>query len=123
MARLLLVEDDEPTVIVLTRMLERAGYAVEVATDGLAAIELLASREFDALITDLMMPRMTGQQLCERVRAESRLRDLPIVIVTGMDEPHQLAWVEDLEPVDLLEKPVQVAELVKRLERLLVGSR
>ena len=123
MARLLLVEDDEPTVIVLTRMLERAGYAVEVAKDGLAAIELLASREFDALITDLMMPRMTGQELCERVRAESRFRDLPIVIVTGMNEPHQLTWVEDLEPVDLLEKPVQVAELVKRLESRLVGSR
>lgn len=123
MSRILLVEDDEPTVVVLTRMLGRAGYTVEVAKNGLAAIELLATCDFDALIADLMMPRMDGRELCERVRAEPRHRDLPILIVTGISEPDRLAWVEDLEPVDLLEKPVQAAQVVERLERRLVGSR
>lgn len=122
MPRLLLVEDEETTVVLLTRMLEQAGYTVEVAKNGLEAIELLSTSLYDALIADVMMPRMHGRELCERVRAEPELRDLPIVIVTGVSEPDQLSWVEDLEPVELLAKPIRVQQLLERLERRIAAA-
>lgn len=84
-----LVADDSVTTRQLLRsILEAAGYAVTVASDGLAAWGLLAGESrFDALVTDVEMPRMDGWQLLARVRGEARTAKLPVVVVTALARP------------------------------------
>jgi two-component system chemotaxis sensor kinase CheA len=79
-----LVVDDAATVRELQRsILERAGYEVEVAGDGRAALQLLASQAFDLVLADLEMPELDGLRLIEAIRADQQLAGLPVIIITS----------------------------------------
>ena len=113
----LLVVDDEPRVSRVTKLcLERAGYDVEVAFDGAEALEKLVARPFDALITDLVMPRMTGRELCERIEETLRDRKFPIFVVTSSPEEEHREWAARMERVEFFEKPLSLRHLIARLE-------
>ena len=82
----ILVVDDALTTRTMERsLLELAGYRVEVAVDGEEAWELLRGGDFDLVVSDVDMPRMDGFELTERVRADPRLADLPVVLVTALE--------------------------------------
>ncbi len=84
----ILVADDSITTRTLERnILEAAGYEVSVAADGLEAWTLLQQSECGLLVSDVNMPRMDGFQLTERIRSDFRLKDLPVVLVTSLDDP------------------------------------
>lgn len=84
--RRILVVDDSATVREVERqLLARAGYAVETAVDGMDGWNLLSVGQHDLLVTDVDMPRMNGFELVRRVRADARLRQLPIIIVSYKD--------------------------------------
>lgn len=84
--RRILVADDSLTVRELERkLLVARGYAVETAVDGADAWNALRSGDYDLLVTDIDMPRMDGIELSRSVRADSRLRDLPIIVVSYKD--------------------------------------
>jgi two-component system, chemotaxis family, sensor kinase CheA len=68
-------------------MLELAGYEVQTAADGLQAWSELGRGAFDALVSDVSMPGLTGFQLCERVRSDAAHKRLPVVLVTSMQSP------------------------------------
>lgn len=80
----LLVEDSITTRTWEKRILEAAGYEVVTAADGLDALFKLSSRSFDAIVSDVEMPNMNGLSMTERIRQESRYRDMPIILVTSM---------------------------------------
>lgn len=85
--RVLLVDDTLTTRTLERSILETAGYEVVVAVDGLNALELLEAKggpEVDAVVSDVNMPRMDGLSLCESLRSSSRLRHLPVVLVTSL---------------------------------------
>ena len=83
--RVLVVDDSVTTRQLLRSILEAAGYLVTVAADGLAAWALLAGdARFDAVVTDVEMPRMDGWQLLARLRGEARTARLPVVVVTAL---------------------------------------
>jgi two-component system chemotaxis sensor kinase CheA len=85
-ARRILVVDDSITTRELERsILQSAGYETEVAVDGLDALERLAHGRYDLIVTDIEMPRMDGFTLTQRVRADARLRELPVVAVTARE--------------------------------------
>ena len=82
----ILVVDDSLTTRTLERyILEAAGYEVDVAADGSEALSRLHERHYDALVTDVDMPRLDGISLAERVREQPVLRDLPVILVTSLD--------------------------------------
>lgn len=81
---LLLAEDSITTRTQEKRILEGAGYEVVIAVDGADAFNKLGTRPFDAVISDIQMPNMNGLELTERIRAESRYADLPIILVTSL---------------------------------------
>ena len=116
MPRILLVEDDAVLTKILTAVLENASYAVDVAGDGLAAIELLETEPIDAVVTDLIMPRMSGRQLCELIRSDSRWCALPLFVVTGASGRDQLAWLDEHAGIELFKKPIRPSQLVERLD-------
>ena len=64
--------------------MEGAGYDVIVATDGLNAWNILASREFDVVVSDIIMPNMDGLELTAKIRANKKISDLPIILVTSL---------------------------------------
>ena len=81
----ILVAEDSITVRTqMKRILEGAGYEVTVAVDGLDAYNKLGGRSFDALVSDIMMPNMTGLALTEKIRQDKKYREMPVVLVTSL---------------------------------------
>ena len=80
-----MVDDSAVTRTLEKSILEAAGYQVRVAADGAAALDLLGREPCDLVVTDIEMPRLDGFSLTEQVRADERLRDLPVVLVTSLD--------------------------------------
>jgi two-component system chemotaxis sensor kinase CheA len=84
-ATVLVVDDSAVTRTLEKSILEAAGYHVRVAPDGAAALDLLGREPCDLVVTDIEMPRLDGFSLTARVRADERLRGLPVVLVTSLD--------------------------------------
>jgi len=110
----ILIVDDEPNVSRVTRhCLERAGYEVEIAPDGVEAMERLQWREFDAVVTDVMMPRVKGTELATWMR--ERRPETALLLVSGyMDSKKIQEWV-DQDPDVFLAKPFEPEELLERV--------
>ncbi len=81
----LVVEDSITARALLKNILESAGYEVQTAVDGMDGITALKSREFDIVVSDVEMPRMNGFDLTARIRADNKLSDLPVVLVTALE--------------------------------------
>jgi CheY-like chemotaxis protein len=116
MARVLVV-DDEPSLLYLSRLcLEGAGHEVTEAANGEAALDQLARSDFDALVTDLMMPILDGNELLERVRADERTRALPVIVYSSVAHPGVDADV-------VLKKPCDPDDLAAAVARVLGEGR
>ena len=122
--RWILVVDDEPHATrLIQRRMESTGYRVEVAPDGLAALEKLEARRYDVLITDLRMPRLDGRELCERVRKCSLGEPLIFVLTSSPEDEHR-EWTREFPNIEFMEKPVSLRRLVDRVgTRLAEGAR
>lgn len=83
--RILVVEDSVTSRAFLQMLLERDGYQVQTAVDGMQAFAMLKEHEFDMVVSDVDMPRMNGFILTEKIRADNRLLALPVVLVTSLD--------------------------------------
>lgn len=86
-ARILLAEDTVTTRALERSILEAAGYSVAVAVDGADAWQQLQADGADLVVSDIDMPRMSGFDLCRKIRSSPRLRELPVVLVTSLDSP------------------------------------
>jgi two-component system, OmpR family, response regulator len=113
---LLLAEDDRSLRRYMEVVLRRAGYEVLLAADGLEAMKALLSTRVDAVVTDALMPHLSGQQLCRFVRNHPRLKNLPVVLLSGADAAADCA---DAGADLYLSKPVPAEELSAGLARLL----
>ncbi|MEE8558630.1 MAG: response regulator [Myxococcota bacterium] len=119
----ILVVDDEPHVNrVMKLRLEEVGYRVEIASNGEEALEKLREESFDAMITDVLMPRMTGRELCQRIRKELPDVDLLIFVITSSSEIEHRDWVKEVPRAELIEKPVSPKRLIAYLRRGLEGE-
>jgi chemotaxis family two-component system sensor histidine kinase/response regulator PixL len=117
----LLVEDDRSVRRYLEVTLQRAGYEVISTKDGLEAMKLALSSPIDALVTDAIMPYLSGQQLARFVRSNAKLAQVPIVLLTGQENKAAAALPDDLIDAFLC-KPVKAEELTNCLARLLQKS-
>ncbi|MBF0592338.1 MAG: hybrid sensor histidine kinase/response regulator [Nitrospirae bacterium] len=82
--RILLVEDTITTRTLIKRILDAASYEVITAIDGLDALNKLPTRDFDAVVSDVQMPNMDGLTLAEKIRADKKYKDIPIVLITAL---------------------------------------
>jgi two-component system chemotaxis sensor kinase CheA len=85
------VDDSITTRTLESSVLEAAGYDVMTAVDGADGWRLLQERGADLVVSDVEMPRMDGLQLCETIRASSRFRALPVILVTALETPEHRA--------------------------------
>ncbi len=114
----LLVEDDRSVRRYFEVTLQRAGYEVITAPDGLEAMKLALSSPIDVVVTDAIMPNLSGQELARFLRGNPKLSHLPIVLLTGQENTEAAAASENLIDA-LLYKPVKAEELKNCLSGLL----
>jgi two-component system, OmpR family, response regulator MprA len=117
-ARVLLVEDDSALRRYLGVILRRAGYEVTEAADGLEALKLALSSPVSVVVTDAVMPRLGGPELCRLLRARPDTAALPVVMLTGLDAASHSNDTA-AQPDARLTKPVRTDELLDCLARLL----
>lgn len=111
----ILVVDDEPINLdVATRILHRAGFATTTATSGLHALQLLATKSFDLVLLDIMMPDMDGFEVCTRLRQELKLGTLPVIFVTALGDETHLARAFAAGANDYVVKPYRKVEMIAR---------
>ena len=115
-SRILLIEDEPAIADAVAYALQDAGFEVDAIGDGTEALEASRQRDYDLMILDLVLPGMSGLQVCRTVRSES---DLPILMLTGREA--ELDRVVGLETGadDYVTKPFSIAELVSRVRALL----
>jgi DNA-binding response OmpR family regulator len=113
----LLAEDDAAIAEPLSRALQREGYAVEVATDGAAALERVRRGQVDLLVLDLGLPGMDGLEVCRRVRLDDP--DLPVLMLTARTDEVDFVVGLDAGADDYVGKPFRLAELLARVRALL----
>lgn len=115
--RVLIADDESHVIRVVKLFLERAGYAVDSVSNGQDALEAILRDPPDALLTDISMPRMTGQQLCMELEKQLPARKFPIFVMTSMTDREHRDWTQKLPDTSLLEKPVSMRVLVAALAK------
>ena len=115
--RILVVDDDRAVRESLRRSLAFNGYSVDLAQDGQEALEMITSERPDALVLDVMMPRMDGLQVCRHLRSTGD--DLPILVLTARDSVSERVAGLDAGADDYLPKPFALEELLARMRALL----
>ncbi|MEV0233009.1 response regulator transcription factor [Nonomuraea sp. NPDC050786] len=116
-ARLLVVDDEPALREALQSSLEFEGYKVVTANDGLAALEALAQEPYDAVLLDVMMPRLDGLTACRRLRASGN--HIPVLMLTARDAVGDRVSGLDAGADDYLVKPFELDELLARVRALL----
>ena len=111
-ARILVVEDEESLADTVRYNLEREGYAVAVASDGRVALDRFRRENPSLVILDLMLPQMSGLDVCRQIR---QISNVPIIMVTAKDSEADKVSGLELGADDYVTKPFSVRELVSRV--------
>ncbi len=112
----LVVEDEESFVDALTIGLDREGFDVTTARDGQQALALFAEGQFDVVLLDLMLPKLSGLDVCRTIRASS---SVPIIVVSAKGEEVDVVLMLEIGADDYVTKPYRLRELVARIRAVL----
>ena len=120
MARKILIVDDEPNIVIsLEFLMKKEGFVVAVAGDGDTALEQAAAFRPDLVLLDVMMPKKSGYEVCEQLRADPSQGDLKIVMLTAKGRESEVAKGIALGADAYVTKPFSTKELVARVRTLL----
>lgn len=120
-AKILIAEDETPIRLGLVATLESEGYEVMAATDGMQAIKLYSQEKYDLVVLDVMMPKLSGYDVCRELRAKDA--QTPVLFLTAKGEEIDKVVGLKLGADDYLTKPFGVHELLARIEALLRRAR
>jgi DNA-binding response OmpR family regulator len=120
MTRRILIADDEPNIVVsLEFLMKREGFEVVTATDGEAALAALASTPPDLVLLDIMLPRMNGFEVCQRIRANPAWRDVKVLMLSAKGRDTEVAKGLALGADAYVTKPFSTKDLVAQVRQLL----
>ncbi len=121
--RILVVDDNRMNRIKLARSVEQQGHLVAAAEDGEQALGMLAAGEYDAVLLDIVMPGLDGFQVLERIKADKTLRDIPVIVISAVDETDSAVRCIEIGAEDFLPKPFNPVLLRARLNASLQKKR
>lgn len=116
---ILVVDDNEQNLELIQAYLEDLGCPVRTATDGQEALASVEVEQPDVILLDVMMPRMSGFQACARLKGTPRTRDIPVIMVTALNEVGDVERAVECGADDFLTKPVNKLELLTRVRSLM----
>ncbi len=113
--RILLVDDDTGLIQLLQLVFESRGFGVTVAYNGQQALEALERELPEAILLDLMMPDVSGLEICKQIRADPRTSHIPIVVLTAKPGQEARREMLDAGATEYLVKPIRPSELIKHI--------
>jgi CheY-like chemotaxis protein len=113
------VDDDVTVSEVVARYLEREGFVVETVADGRTALERALAEPPDLVVLDLMLPDLSGEQICRVIKSKDDLKDIAVIIVTAKDDPAQLQRAFEVGCDAYVTKPFDAADLLEKVKLLL----
>ncbi|MFB3891438.1 MAG: two-component system response regulator [Phycisphaerae bacterium] len=117
--RILVVDDNAQNLELLVAYLDTLGCKVVTAADGVEALNQVRQGPFDLILLDIMMPRMSGFEVCRKLKSDPSTRDIPIIMVTAMNELGDIERGVESGTDDFITKPVNRLELLTRVKSLL----
>lgn len=121
--RVLVVDDSPVNRLTLVRALQMRGHEVAAVHDGLEALEALRERDVDVVLLDIEMPRMDGFETLAAIKADDRLRELPVIVISGVEDTASVARCIEMGALDHLPKPFEPTLLDARLGAALTAKR
>ena len=118
-ARILIADDTLQAAELLEAYLSGPEYDLQFAGDGEQTLSMVAAQQPDLLLLDVMMPRLSGFEVCKRLRADPATRGIPILMITALDQPLDVERAVEAGTDDFLSKPISKAELLHRVHSLL----
>lgn len=116
----ILIADDNPQILeLLEAYLDLPGVRIITAANGEQTLEAVDRDRPNLILLDVMMPKRSGFEVCRRLKQDERTRDIPIMIVTALNEQADLDRAQELGADDIISKPVNKLDLVSRVKRLL----
>ena len=114
--KILIIEDEPAIQAILKELLTDAGYVVQTANDGLMGLQAFHKEPFDLILLDIMMPKLDGYMVCEKIRETSHV---PIVILTALDDEQAQVKAFELQADDYITKPFSLKIVLLRIEAVL----
>ena len=118
-SRILIADDNGPNVELLEAFLSGVDCDIEVAVDGRDTLEKVASFKPDLILLDIMMPKLSGFEVCKKLKEDPATRGIMVLMVTALNELGDIERAVDAGTDDFLSKPVNKIELLKRVENML----
>jgi two-component system, OmpR family, alkaline phosphatase synthesis response regulator PhoP len=118
-SRILIAEDNAQGAELLEAFLGETPHETKVATNGEDALRIVTEWKPDVVLLDIMMPRLSGFEVCRKIRANPATRDIGIIMVTALDQHADIDRAVDVGTDDFLTKPIHKAELLLRVRALL----
>ena len=122
-SHLLVVDDNKGNRDMLSRRLRHEGYAVETAEHGRKALEVIKSQPIDLVLLDVMMPEMNGYEVLEQLKADRNRRDIPVIMISALDEIESVVRCIEMGAEDYLPKPFNPVLLRARVTASLEKKR
>ena len=121
-SHVLVVDDDELARMEISRCVEQQGYSVSLAEDGAQALDMLRSQTFGLVLLDLLMPGVDGFEVLRQMKADATLREVPVIVITAVDDPESAAKCAEMRVIDHLTKPVDPKLLAERANAILTKA-
>ena len=118
-SRILIADDNQPNVELLEAYLADIDCEIEIAVDGLDTLEKVAAFQPDLILLDIMMPKLSGFEVCEKLKSDEETEQIMVLMVTALNELGDIERAVAAGCDDFLSKPVNKLELVKRVENML----
>jgi DNA-binding response OmpR family regulator len=120
-ARILIAEDNPQGADLIEAFLSDSDYAIAVARDGEEALRQVREQPPDLVLLDIMMPKLSGFEVCKRLRADPATRDIAVLMITALDQPSDIERAVEAGTDDFMTKPLNRAELLLRIRALLTS--
>jgi two-component system alkaline phosphatase synthesis response regulator PhoP len=117
--RVLIADDNPQGAELLEAYLSSTDCELRIANDGEQTMELVKTWQPDLILLDVMMPRISGFEVCKRLRADPATRDIGVLMVTALDQPSDIARAGEAGTDDFLSKPINKTELLIRVRAML----
>ena len=123
LTKILIIDDDPDLLLLLHKMLKRIGAETVMAENGESGLALMKAQRFDLLVLDLMLPDIDGYEVLKRMRADEKLKDLPVLILSARADPNAISKGLEAGADGYLTKPYLPNTLTSRVRSILAEGR